>query len=116
MESQIAVSLAGAAAEKILLGDSSTGASSDFEQAVNLAKKMIYSGMSELSVVDKDSLPSEKLHKVISDILSSQKKTVEKIIQEKQDLLKLVVDYLIENEKIEGHTLRELIKQSQVVA
>ncbi|HHV19596.1 MAG TPA: AAA family ATPase [Thermoanaerobacterales bacterium] len=116
LESQIAVSLAGAAAEKILLGDSSTGASSDFEQAVNLAKKMIYSGMSELSVVDKDSLPSEKLHKVISDILSSQKKTVEKIIQEKQDLLKLVVDYLIENEKIEGHTLRELIKQSQVVA
>jgi cell division protease FtsH len=113
LESQIAVSLAGAAAEEIVLGDSSTGASNDFEQAVKLAKKMIYSGMSELSVVDKDSLPSEKLHKVISDILSTQKTTVEKMIHEKKEILKSVVDYLMENEKIDGYTFRELLKKSQ---
>lgn len=111
LESQIAVSLAGAAAEKILLGDSSTGASNDFEQAVNLAKKIIFSGMSELGVVDKDSLPSEKLHKVISDILSTQKSVVEKMIEDKQDVLKLVVDYLMENEKIDGQNFRELLRK-----
>lgn len=113
LESQIAVSLAGAAAEKILLGDSSTGASNDFEQAVALAKRMIFSGMSELGVVDKDSLPSEKLHKVISDILSTQKLVVEKMIEEKQDVLKIIVDYLMENEKIDGQTFKELLKKSQ---
>ena len=71
LESQIAVALAGAVAEenslKIVMR-----AASDFEQAVKIAKKMIYSGMSELGVVDKDSIPSEKLHKVISGILSEQ--------------------------------------------
>ncbi len=114
LESQIAVALAGAVAEEKLLGDSSTGASNDFEQAVDLAKKIIFSGMSELSVVDKDSLPSEKLHKVISNILLQQKSIVENIIEEKQDVLKLIVDYLMENEKIDGNNFRKLLLKSQV--
>ncbi len=114
LESQIAVALAGAVAEEKLLGNSSTGASNDFEQAVDLAKKIIFSGMSELSVVDKDSLPSEKLHKVISNILLQQKSIVENIIEEKQDVLKLIVDYLMENEKIDGNNFRKLLLKSQV--
>lgn len=114
LESQIAVALAGAVAEEKLLGDSSTGASNDFEQAVDLAKKIIFSGMSELSVVDKDSLPSEKLHKVISNILLQQKSIVENIVGEKQDVLKLIVDYLMENEKIDGNNFRKLLLKSQV--
>jgi len=108
------VALAGAVAEEVVLGDISTGASGDFEQATNIAKKMIFSGMSELNIVDKDSLPSEKLHKVVSDILSEQKLSVQKLIEEKLDILKLVVDYLMENERIDGEKFRELIRTSQV--
>ncbi|MFY9218832.1 MAG: ATPase, partial [Tepidanaerobacteraceae bacterium] len=114
LQSQIAVALAGAVAEEVVLGDISTGASGDFEQATNIAKKMIFSGMSELNIVDKDSLPSEKLHKVVSDILSEQKLSVQKLIEEKLDILKLVVDYLMENERIDGEKFRELIRTSQV--
>ncbi len=114
LQSQIAVALAGAVAEEVVLGDISTGASGDFEQATNTAKKMIFSGMSELNIVDKDSLPSEKLHKVVSDILSEQKLSVQKLIEEKLDILKLVVDYLMENERIDGEKFRELIRTSQV--
>ncbi|MDD4570585.1 MAG: AAA family ATPase [Tepidanaerobacteraceae bacterium] len=114
LESQIAVSLAGAVAEEKILGDSSTGASGDFEQAVKLAKKMVFSGMSELSVVDKDSLPSEKLYKVISDILSMQKNIVEKMIDKKRNVLKIIVDYLMENEKIDGNHFRNILKKSKV--
>lgn len=111
LESQIAVALAGAVAEEALLGESSTGAANDFEQATNLAKKMVFSGMSQLGIVDKDSLPSERLHKAISDILSNQKSIVENLISEKQDILKTVVDYLMENEKIDGDDFRKLIKR-----
>jgi len=113
LQSQIAIALAGAVAEEILLGDSSTGASNDFEQATNLARKMIFSGMSVLNVVDKDSLPSEKLHEVISDILSEQKSAVKKLLEEKRDTLVLVVDYLMENERIDGDKLRELLYKSR---
>ncbi len=114
LQSQIAVALAGAVAEEVLLGDSSTGASNDFEQATILARKMVYSGMSVLNVVDKDSLPSEKLHEVISDILSEQKSAVKKLIEEKRDTLISVVDYLMENERIDGEKFRELLNTSQV--
>jgi len=114
LQSQIAIALAGAIAEEVVLGDSSTGASSDFEHATNLAKKIIFSGMSELDIVDKDSLPSEKLYKVISDILSEQKSAVKKLIKENLDLLTQVVDYLMENERIDGEKFRELIKSLQV--
>lgn len=114
LESQIAVALAGAVAEEEFFEDSSTGAASDFEQAVKIAKKMIYSGMSELGVVDKDSIPSEKLHKVISGILSEQKKLVEQVIECKKETLSLISEYLMEHEKIDGTTFRELLKESSV--
>lgn len=75
---------------------------------------MVFSGMSELSVVDKDSLPSEKLYKVISDILSMQKNIVEKMIDKKRNVLKIIVDYLMENEKIDGNHFRNILKKSKV--
>jgi len=115
LQSQIAIALAGAVAEEVVLGDSSTGAASDFEQATDIARKMIFSGMSVLNIVDKDSLPSEQLHKVISDILSEQKAAVKKLIEEKLDSLTLVVDYLMESERIDGEKFRQLISTIQVV-
>jgi ATP-dependent Zn protease len=110
LESQIAVALAGAAAEEIVLGNSSTGAANDFEQAVNLAKRMIFSGMSELGVVDRDSIPPEELHKEISNIVTSQKNHVFNLLKENEDVLQKISEYLIENEKIDGDTFRNYLK------
>ena len=73
MESQIAVALAGATAEEAFLGSKSTGAASDFEHAIKITKKMIFSGMSDLGIIDKETVPAETLHKVIQDILREQK-------------------------------------------
>ncbi|AYO30527.1 AAA family ATPase [Biomaibacter acetigenes] len=110
LESQIAVALAGATAEEIVLGNSSTGAANDFEQAVNLAKRMIFSGMSELGVVDRDSIPPEELHKEISNIVTSQKNHVFNLLKENEDVLQKISEYLIENEKIDGDTFRNYLK------
>lgn len=106
LESQIAIALAGAVAEEIFMGTISTGASKDFEYAVDIAKKIIYSGMSSLGVVDKNILPHEALHKTISLIMKEQKNIVKEIIHGKKKILKKVADYLLENEKIDGNTLR----------
>lgn len=111
LKSQISISLAGAVAEELVLGDSSTGANNDFEQAVRLAKTMVYSGMSNLGVVDKDSLPLQKLHKEVSNILSEQKEEAEKIIRERIDFLNVVVEFLINSERIEGDQLRKILEQ-----
>lgn len=114
MESQIAIAIAGAVSEKMILGQSSTGAASDFEQAVDVAKKMIYAGMTELGVVDKDSLPLDKLHKTISDLIDDQEKVVMRLLKDKQDILHKIAKILVENEKIDGEFLRRLLNRESV--
>jgi ATP-dependent metalloprotease FtsH len=114
LESQIAVALAGAVAEEVIFGENSTGATNDFEQAVDLARKMIFAGMSELGVVDRDSLPPKELHRAVSNIIAFQKKVAEQILRENKDILEDIVNYLIENEKMDGNTFRNFLKKSEV--
>ncbi|MCG0276071.1 MAG: AAA family ATPase [Thermosediminibacteraceae bacterium] len=110
LEAQIAIALAGAAAEEIMLGDGSTGASGDIDHAVDLAKEIIFSGMSEMGVVDRDSIPLKELHKEISKIINNQKEKVKEIIEKHKDELNKIIDYLMENEKIDGETFRSFLK------
>ncbi len=114
LESQIAVCLAGAVAEEKILGESSTGASGDFEQAVNLAKKIIFSGMSSLGVVDKTTIPERNLHKEITNIINAQKQNAEKLIEQNRDCLTGIVNYLLEHEKIDGNLFREILDKADV--
>ena len=59
MEERLIVLMAGRAAEKIIIGDISTGASNDFEVATNIAKNMVtVYGMSD--VVGQISINTEK--------------------------------------------------------
>lgn len=110
LELQISIALAGAVAEEIVFGTSSTGASNDFEQAVDLVKKMIFSGMSKLGVVDRDTIPPEELHKEITNIVTEQKNKVYNVLKENKEVLQKVSEYLIDNEKIDGITFRKYLK------
>ncbi|MCR4430576.1 MAG: AAA family ATPase [Tepidanaerobacteraceae bacterium] len=113
LESQISVALAGAAAEEMVFGDSSSGASSDFEQAVNIAKKIIFSGMSKMGIVDKETIPQEQLHKEITNIVTEQKNRVINLLKENKDILQEIAEYLINNEKIDGDAFRNYLKESK---
>ncbi len=114
MESQIAVALAGATAEEAFLGSKSTGAASDFEHAIKITKKMIFSGMSDLGIIDKETVPAETLHKVIQDILREQKNIVRNLINKNKEILIQTANYLIENEKIDGETFRQFLNRVNV--
>ncbi|MDD4518359.1 MAG: AAA family ATPase, partial [Limnochordia bacterium] len=80
LQDQMAVALAGAVAEELILGSRSTGGTNDFEQAVNLAKRMIASGMSELGVIDMKDVPTDILHRTISSLIGQREDWVRKII------------------------------------
>jgi len=110
LEAEIAIALAGAAAEEVIFGESSTGASGDIDHAVDLAKKIIFSGMSEMGIVDKDSIPLKELHQEISKVINAQKAKAKEIIEKHKDELNLVIDYLMENEKMDGETFRKMLK------
>jgi vesicle-fusing ATPase len=111
LENQIAVMLAGAVAEEVILGNRSTGSSGDFEQAVHTAETMLRSGMSELGVVSLDSLPQDLKHRTLTGIVREQEERVLKCISESRQLFTRVVESLLEKEKITGEEFRTILRE-----
>ncbi|AEF94311.1 Adenosinetriphosphatase [Desulfotomaculum nigrificans CO-1-SRB] len=115
LENQIAIMLAGAAAEEVVLGNRSTGASNDYEKALHTAETIIKSGLSELGVVNIDNLPGDLRHRTVSDIIKKQEQKVLAYLQEHKGLLNSVVAILLEKEKISGDEFRSLINKEIAV-
>ncbi|MFZ5943630.1 MAG: AAA family ATPase [Bacillota bacterium] len=109
LRNQIKVCLAGAAAEKICLGEKSTGASNDFNQAVKISKTLINSGLSSLGVVSVDDLPSGKINFVIQKIVKEEEEFVVEMIGRNIKELQEIVKVLKEQEKVSGDKIREII-------
>lgn len=116
LENQIQVLLAGSIAEEIVLGNRSTGAGNDFEQAIKTAGQIIKSGMSELGVVDPDILPADLRYKVISSIIKEQEKMVKDFLGSLKGAIKQVVNVLLTEEKINGDSFRKLINRFNIEA
>ncbi|MEW5921063.1 MAG: AAA family ATPase [Bacillota bacterium] len=113
LEGQIAVLLGGAVSEEEVLGSRSTGATMDFEQAIELARTIITSGLSSMGVVSTNDLPNGVLHEYMKEIISSQEERVRKLIRNYLPVIKNVAHYLLEKERISGNYLRELLRREQ---
>ncbi len=109
LEGQIAVLLGGAISEEVVLGSRSTGATMDFEQAVELARKIITSGLSSIGVVSPRDLPDGALHEYIKEIISSQEEKVRSLIRNYLPAIQNIAYHLLEKERISGNCLRELL-------
>lgn len=112
LENQIAVLLAGAVAEEMLLGFRSTGAASDIEQALQISEHLIRGGMSEMGFVSLDDLPPEVKHKVMGEILKRQENRVRESLEGRKTTLRRIVEHLLEKEKISGDEFRSFMAES----
>lgn len=110
LENQIAVMLAGAVAEEMILGGRSTGAANDYQQATGTADQIIRAGMSELGVVDPETLPQGLRYRVVTKILRGQEERVRDYLARVRDALLKIVEILLEQEKITGDCLREIVR------
>jgi len=108
LENQIAVMLAGAVAEEMVLGSRSTGAANDFQQATRTAEQIVSSGMSRLGVVDAESLPAGLKYRVLSEIIRAQEERVRSCLAGMKDTLVRIASLLLEQEKITGEQLRRM--------
>lgn len=106
LEKQIQVFLAGAGAENILLRSQSTGSSSDFQQAVQLARQIVTAGLSSLGIIWEEGVSKEVIHETIKEIISQQEQAIEKILTAHLDTLKEIAQVLVEEEYLEGNILR----------
>lgn len=116
LENQIAIMLAGAVAEEMLLGGRSTGAGNDYLEATNTADKIINFGMSELGVIDPTTLPKSFRFRTQKKIIQEQEEKVKNILSVKKNILSHVVDLLLDQEKISGQQLRKALKQQEECA
>ena len=122
MEDQIVALLGGRVAEKLCLGDISTGASNDIQRATQIARKMVASyGMSEkLGTVSFESGHDEvfigrtmsqgrsyseavaaQIDEEVKDLVGSAYEQCRKILDENRDKLESVARYLLEHETME---------------
>ncbi len=113
IEEQIAILLGGAISEEEILGSRSTGAAGDFQQAIELSKKIVSAGMSSLGIVSTADLPGGVLHDSLKDILNSQEERVRKIILKYRSIIENVAKYLLEKEKISGAYLRNILNSNE---
>ena len=111
LKGKIAVALAGAVAEELVLGSKSTGASNDFKQAAEMARQIIFSGMSGLGIVSVDDMPRETLHNAITTLLRDTEIIVQSYLSTHLDALTDIVEALLDNETISGDEFRELLSR-----
>ena len=130
MEDEIVTLLGGRVAERLILGDISTGASNDIQRATEIARNMVTKyGMSDaLGPINFGSGETEVFlgkdyntvrnysEKIATDIDEEIRKIVsdgysrcEAILKEHIDKLHELAGYLIENEKIDGNEFLQLM-------
>lgn len=106
---QIAVTLGGTCAEELVLGERSTGAAGDFEQGSELAKKLVWGGMSSLGIVSKELLSNERLSAAVQEVLQQVEKDVIHQLAPHEEFIREIAELLLEQERISGAEFRELL-------
>ena len=128
---EIVMSLGGRMAEKLFLDDISTGASHDIQQATAMARAMVtvYGMSDELGPIKYDSSDhsvfigrdftstktyseetAAKIDREVRRIFDESEKRCKEILLEHQDILKMVAEYLLEYETMEGDVFEYLCK------
>lgn len=110
---QISVCLGGAIAEEVFLGSCSTGATGDFTQAVDIAERLINSGLSELGVVNPQTLPAKLLYDETQKMIHQQESYVRRQVEACRDKLQEVALHLLEYEKVSGDDFRRILGETR---
>ena len=134
MESQLISLLGGRAAEKLCIGDISTGASNDIERATRLARKMVASfGMSEeIGTVAFDSGHDEvflgrsmaqgrsyseetaaKIDAEVRRVLASALERCEAMLSEHRDALDAVAEYLLAHDTMDREAFLKVFEKPE---
>ncbi len=131
----IAVALAGRVAEEIIFQDVTTGAQNDFQQATNIARRMVTSwGMSEnlgkialssssesyLGEVEGSRSYSEETARLVDAevkaIIDSQYQRVLELVQERREELEHIVTVLLDRETLHAEEFAKLMRGEDLPA
>ena len=106
LENRMSTMLAGAVAEELILGERSTGASQDIEQAVETARKIVNCGLSDLGIISEEDIPRDKYHDGIWRLVRSQEDRTRTLLGEYSELIREIAGDLMDAERIDGDAFR----------
>lgn len=130
-EDRLAVAMGGRVAEEIVIGDISTGASNDIEEATKIALAMVkryamserlgprtFGRREELVFLGKEiseernysEKVSEEIDREVELIMRAAYETAKKILTEGKAKLDQIAEYLLKNESVEGEVLKRLFE------
>jgi ATP-dependent metalloprotease FtsH len=110
IESQIMIALGGAAAEEIFYEGRSTGSRNDFEQAMNLVRTMIESGLTKLGIVNEHMLSKDEWRKENNRILDELFERTRSLLEANRAVFHAALDVLIHEETLSGAQFRKLLQ------
>lgn len=130
LENKIATLTGGRAAEALVFGNITTGASNDIEQATKLARAMItrYGMSSDFGMVAFETVSNQYLggdsslacsnetqtliDKMVVELVKKQYSKAETLLKENREKLHELADYLCKNETITGEEFMQILKKN----
>ena len=131
LENKIATYTAGRAAEEVVFGSVTTGASNDIEQATKLARAMIsrYGMTEEFDMVAMESVTNQYLggdtslscsaetqtliDKKVVEVVKAQHKKAVKLLSENRDKLDRLAEHLYKTETITGEEFMRMLNENE---
>ncbi|NPV71322.1 MAG: AAA family ATPase [Firmicutes bacterium] len=111
LEEEISVLAAGALAEELVYGSRSTGAAEDFDRAVQLARRIVLTGMSPLGIIDSQSIPGDVLARAVAQTINGPEKRAREILSRHRTEVEKIAGILLDCERMENETLRQMLSR-----
>lgn len=108
---QLNIALGGWAAEQVVYGDHSTGASNDIKKACEIAELIIASGMSCHGVVDMSKVDNGWLAAENARLINGQLEKTVMMVESYQEALHIITNNLIVEETITGQQIQAILSQ-----
>ncbi|MFY9134153.1 MAG: AAA family ATPase [Bacillota bacterium] len=112
LEARISVLLAGAMAEELILGERSTGASQDIQQAVETARKIVNCGLSDLGIISEEDIPRDQYHTAVTRLVQAQEERAKSLLVPNAEFIRKTAGELMSVEKMNGDTFRAELSQT----
>lgn len=113
IEQQIMIALAGAVAEEMFYGGRSTGSRNDFEQAVQLVRTMMESGLTDLGIIDTRMVTKEQLMSENKRILDELTERTRQLLDQYRSIFERALDILLKEENLSGEQFRALMSDDK---
>ncbi|MCA0754370.1 AAA family ATPase [Paenibacillus sp. N4] len=112
LNGQIMIALGGAAAEEMFYGERSTGSRGDFDQAMDIVKTLVESGLTELGIIDASMMTKEAWASITRTILDELMGQTKETLEAKREVFTLSLQTLIREETLSGEEFRQLLKEN----